>query len=811
MVYPNRMWPKFLVVIPVILLLLGCAQAAKDTPAPFANAATPDGFSFPHPADVADPNKHGVWVVQSGRTLCLNCHKTDTNTSVPGPMCNSCHALYPHADGWVDQTVHGKYVIDNGPTPCQGCHGSDLAGGLSKVSCTKCHEIYPHPTGWKDSQSAAFHGPTAMGDGKKLCQACHGDDYSGGQSKIACATCHNAPYPHADGWVAKEVHGKYAEDNGTTTCQTCHGDDLAGGISKISCTKCHETYPHAAGWKDPQSANFHGTIAVGDGKNVCKLCHGDTFTGGQNKIVCSDCHAHYPHVDLTAWKSGGASGHTAVVMAEGSTQCQVCHGDNLPGSIFSSFCSDCHVHNGNPTKFATAKFPDGNPDFNPTSCIPCHETGTGLAVTRPVDGIHQGAILLPTQDCSQCHDYKTGAFKILKGETIDFTLSPHDDPTPAPNGVFSGHGSAGCGRCHNKTVDLDYLGVDNGLSFAAVVGGNHTDLVDLKYDDSAGNPKPTFPGPLGCTSCHNSVTASYIDPGVQIYTTSGNLLTVGREGFCVRCHQARTGEGSLKVTAATVGQADDTALAGTYTYAQWPGNSSAGGTVSSATNRNKQIVTHYFPVANIFYGTDGGVGYPYPSKTYVGKNLNMTGYTTCIKCHNPHTTKVNPTNCAACHLNVSSESDFVNISKSGLDYDGDGTVESMHDELEGVKAKLMSAITSYATNVVGTDIAYVPAVPPAATNGWYKSAGGVVSSTLYEPTTTPVTSGKWTPRLLKAAFNYDLVYRDANAYVHNPKYAIELLYDAIENLNVALSDGTKTIDHADHHIDITTMVRPTAP
>lgn len=275
--------------------------------------------------------------------------------------------------------------------------------------------------------------------------------------------------------------------------------------------------------------------------------------------------------------------------------------------------------------------------------VRCAPSATPPILT-PQDGIHPAIT-----DCGGCHSYTTGNFKILKGETIDFTQSGHASST----GSFAKKSSStSCMRCHTSTGFKDYI---------------HDDI-----QGAAALASATTPDPLTCTSCHNADTANYATTGVDIKTTSNKTLSLHMEGLCVRCHSGRTGEGSLKVAAAISGQAQDTVMAGTYTYAQYPGNTVAAGTVSSNTNRNAAITTHYFPVANIFYGTDGGVGYEYSGKTYVGKNNLMTGYDTCIKCHNPHTTQVKPAKCTACHTGVTTTADYQNIRVTTSDYDGDG-------------------------------------------------------------------------------------------------------------------------------------------
>ena len=40
----------------------------------------------------------------------------------------------------------------------------------------------------------------------------------------------------------------------------------------------------------------------------------------------------------------------------------------------------------------------------------------------------------------------------------------------------------------------------------------------------------------------------------------------------------------------------------------------------------------------------------------------------------------------------------------------------------------------------------------------------------------------WTPRLLKAAYNYQFVTKDPGAFAHNPTYTLQILYDSIADL-----------------------------
>lgn len=41
----------------------------------------------------------------------------------------------------------------------------------------------------------------------------------------------------------------------------------------------------------------------------------------------------------------------------------------------------------------------------------------------------------------------------------------------------------------------------------------------------------------------------------------------------------------------------------------------------------------------------------------------------------------------------------------------------------------------------------------------------------------------WTPRLLKAAYNYQVATKDPGGYVHNPRYMLQIMYDSLQDLS----------------------------
>jgi DnaJ-class molecular chaperone len=56
-----------------------------------------------------------------------------------------------HISDWVNPAVHGGSAKSqpDGFSTCEECHGSDFTGGISSVACSSCHGgSAPHPTSW---------------------------------------------------------------------------------------------------------------------------------------------------------------------------------------------------------------------------------------------------------------------------------------------------------------------------------------------------------------------------------------------------------------------------------------------------------------------------------------------------------------------------------------------------------------------------------------------------------------------------------------------------------------------------------------
>jgi hypothetical protein len=309
---------------------------------------------------------------------------------------------------------------------------------------------------------------------------------------------------------------------------------------------------------------------------------------------------------------------------------------------------------------------------------------------------------------------------------------------------------------------LDYLGED-GTDFGVV-----DNAVSIPTDPA---------NAIHCVACHNDTTAE-LD---SVTFPSGVEVTgLGDESRCMLCHQGRSSKSTVDDAITEAAPADDDTVSEELGF----------------------INIHYYAAAATLYGTVAQGGYEYEGKTYDARLDHVEGFTVCIDCHNPHSLEIKIETCSDCHPGVVTTEDLYDARTNGslVDYDGDGDMtEGVFYELAGLQEKLLTAIQSYATDVAGKDIAYDSHSYPyffIDTNG-----NGVADE---DEATFSNQYDSWTARLLKAAYNYQVSVKDPGAFAHGGKYIIELLYDSIEDLNVALTNGATSAQAA---VDLSTASR----
>jgi hypothetical protein len=238
--------------------------------------------------------------------------------------------------------------------------------------------------------------------------------------------------------------------------------------------------------------------------------------------------------------------------------------------------------------------------------------------------------------------------------------------------------------------------------------------------------------------------------------------------LCLNCHQGRAWSGT--VDAATEGLDADA--------------------VPEDALRFTNI--HYFAAGATLFGDEVKGAYQYPDLEYLGKFEHVSGFQNCTDCHETHALEIKTDQCFTCHADAEGDLEAIRGPVSTADYDGDGDAEEgIYGEIETLGEKLYTAIQDYAANVVGTPIVYESHNYPyffIDTNG-----NG-------EPDPDEIDRANayaaWTPRLLKAAYNYQYVQKDPGAFAHNGRYVIQFLYDSLLDLGNSVE------------VDTAGMVRP---
>ncbi len=306
-----------------------------------------------------------------------------------------------------------------------------------------------------------------------------------------------------------------------------------------------------------------------------------------------------------------------------------------------------------------------------------------------------------------------------------------EDPAEVP---------ATCAKCHSTPGMIDYMGAD----------GSEPLVVD------SAAPTGTV---VECMACHNEAAREWD----SVVMPSGVVLAnLGPEARCMECHQGRASIVSVVGALEKVGATEDD-LDTVYPDLGF-------------------INIHYYAAAATKYGTIAKGGFEYPGESYEAFFMHVPGMSACTDCHSPHSTELEMETCATCHEGVAEVEDLHDIRMNGSlrDYDGDGDMEEgVYYELQGLEEALYAAIRSYAAEVIDAPILYNPDSHPyffTDPDGDGEIAGDEERF------------ASWTPRLLEAAYNYQVAHKDPGAYAHGGKYIIQLLYDSIDSLNEALAE-----------------------
>ncbi len=329
-----------------------------------------------------------------------------------------------------------------------------------------------------------------------------------------------------------------------------------------------------------------------------------------------------------------------------------------------------------------------------------------------------------------------------QGETIpvervpfyhDWAGSPHAkrDARAFNNWNDEGEIPEACARCHSTPGFLDYIGAD----------GSTPGKVDRKA------PTGSL---IGCGACHNETTRQMT---AVTFPSGLRVEELGAEARCMTCHQGRAS--TFSVNEAVAGMADDTVVP-----------------------ELEFINIHYRAAGATLMGTLARGGYEYAGRSYASQRRHPAPFNSCISCHELHTVAPRAEPCAACHDGVTDRKSLAGIRKSKTDHDGDGDLaEGIAAEVAELHGRLLAAIQAYGTDVAGKPIGYDAHAHPYFFND-LDGSGSIEEG----EATAPNKYASWTPRLLRAAYNYQFVAKDPGAYAHNAPYVLQLLHDSLADL-----------------------------
>lgn len=334
---------------------------------------------------------------------------------------------------------------------------------------------------------------------------------------------------------------------------------------------------------------------------------------------------------------------------------------------------------------------------------------------------------------------------LAAGHAVDLSVierlhrndSGHFDATTEAWRYWDGDGAvpASCSTCHSAA----------GLPFFLENG------VQIAHEPSQG---------MACTTCHVAEDDFAVLEIEEVRFPSGAMLSFGTSGdnTCAQCHQGRA---STPTVNARIGSIE----------------------ADTVSDRLGFINVHYFSAAATRFGGEAMGGYQYEGKEYVGFWPHVEEAATCTQCHDPHNQQVNLATCTDCHGGDATIANVRSFRMFDGDFNGNGDAdEGTYYEIDAMIEQLYAAMQSYAVETIGTGVVYSSAAYP-----YFFTDGNGNAMADPEEANYGNQFASWTPRLLRAAYNYQYALKDPGSYVHNSQYIVQLLHDSLEDLDMDVS------------------------
>lgn len=395
----------------------------------------------------------------------------------------------------------------------------------------------------------------------------------------------------------------------------------------------------------------------------------------------------------------------------------------------------------------------------PASCAKCHSASPGFAEfltygTTTSQEISNGF------DCAVCHT-TFDTFETRRITQVTFPPVPGGRQTPA---IAS-------------SVPTDDPLVQSNICITCHQGRVSKKTIDDSITNWIAAGKPAYPtsGSLGFQNVH------YLSAAADVFGTEAQVAYEYTRNYGARVvltwlHNTAYTVGTL---VANAGRTYECIQAGTSDPDPGSGPKTTGLSITDGTVRWKTWYSNKFPHAA------------------AGSNTNN-----CVFCHSPVETKHtflpndNIDMCKICHSGLTNDVTVIRLNRPH-DYDGDGNnTEKLNDEVQGLAARLLTAIQAYAVANGKGPIVYKGDVNPY----WFKDANGngIADPEDYDNPSNSTVNGNPSDRfrnfdekLLPACHNYQQTQKEPGAWAHSVDYVAQCCYDAIADLAGNLAGLTR--------------------
>ncbi len=621
----------------------------------------------------------------------------------------------------------------------------------------------------------------------------HWDGEDPKEVPVACAKCHSEgghlDFLGADGSAAGIVDAPASVDT-VVSCTVCHnpvsvskvsvvfpsGVEITGSDASVRCMECHQGRESTVsvnqaitdsglGLDDPSpdlrfrnihyfaaASTLYGSEVHGSyefegmayqpkfghvpGYDSCMGCH-NVHTLEVKVSECSVCHDNVASAeDLTAIRMPGS---LVDYDGDGSTDEGIYDElEGLQALLYQAIQTYASEVAGAPILYDAMAYPYWFADANSNGQIDGDEGGYAAFTPRLLQATYNfqayekdpGAFAHNGKYYAQILDDSIATLNEALAQPVDLAQAHRNPPGHFDSTAEAfrhwdedGEVPGTCTKCHTSEGLPFYL--DQGVTIAF--------------------PPSTS---LACSTCHSNFEDFALFASDEVAFPSGAKLSFGEgvaSNLCLNCHQGRESTMSVNAHIAAAGVGDD-----------------------EVSDQIRFRNVHYFVAGATLFGADAQGAYQYEGKEYAGRFAHVPGFDTCANCHSPHALTVQETACATCHGEFE---DVTAIRMMAGDYDGDGAQEGVAGEVATMHEALLAAIQAYAADTIGTPIAYSATAYPY----WFvdANANGIADPDEADGYAT------WTPRLLRAAYNYQYVAKDPGAFAHNGRYIAQVLYDSL--------------------------------